>query len=200
MMKCSISLVAVFAVILCVFIEGRSQAKLEPMPETATLAEGQEWLVLALEKNFGYGTIDDNVKISDVKFDGCKMSYRVLQRYTDQKSALGEMPGLGKTGAVRANEVSYSVYEDVSFSLKNINSRAVGLAPLSTPKGMQAISLETVGKNDFISFDRKGSSTKYNTSGLRSTTLFPIKETAGEAIANGFIRLIQLCQAPKPKP
>jgi hypothetical protein len=169
--------------------------KIAPPANDATLAESREWIVKTINKYFGYTTIDDSVKISDLKFDDCRMSYRVIQTYTDQKTAQGDRPVLGKTGAKGATDVQYTVYEDISFDLRDINPGQVGLGPLPKPKAMQIISLETIGKKDAIKFDRKGTTVQYNASGARSLTTFPIKEKAGEAAALTLMRVVRLCQA-----
>src|SRR5207237_8831175 len=137
------------------------------------------------------------IKISNLKFEGCAVSYRVIQNYTDQKAALGDKPALGNTGSTQAKDITYQVYEDVSFNLKDINPAQVALAMLPTPKGMQELTLETLGKKDLITFDRKGSYVRFNADGMRSFTALPIKEKAGEAIGNAFIQVIKLCQAQK---
>jgi len=172
--------------------------KLAPMPADSSLADGQTWISKNLSKNFGYSTVDDTVKISDMKFEGCNFSYRVFQRYTDQKAALGDRPALGQTGATTAVDVSYNVYEDVRVDLKQLNPTRVSVSPLPQPKGMQLIGLETVDKKDLIKFDRQGSKVRYNTSGMRNTLGLPVKENAAEALGKGFIRVIQLCQGAKP--
>lgn len=169
--------------------------KIAPPADEATLAESRDWIVKTINKYFGYTTIDDSVKISDLKFDGCRMSYRVIQTYTDQKTAQGDRPVLGKTGAKGATDVQYTVYEDVSFDLKDINPEQVGLGPLPKPKAMQIISLETIGKKDAIKFDRKGTTVQYNDAGTRALTTFPVKEKAGEAAALALMRVVRLCQA-----
>jgi hypothetical protein len=179
-----------------VFAQEKVKDKIVPPADGATPAESRDWIVKTINKYFGYTTIDDSVKISDLKFDGCRMSYRVLQTYTDQKTAQGDRPALGKTGAKGATDVQYSVYEDISFDLKDINPTQVGLGPLPKPKAMQIISLETIGKKDAINFDRKGTTVQYNASGARALTTFPIKEKAGEAVALTLMRVVRLCQEP----
>jgi hypothetical protein len=124
------------------------------------------------------------------------MSYRVLQTYTDQKTAQGDRPVLGKTGAKGATDVQYSVYEDIAFDLKDINPSQVGLGALPKPKAMQLISLETIDKKDLINFNRKGTTVQYNASGARAIAAFPVKEKAGEALALGLRHVVQLCQTP----
>ena len=179
------------------FVFSQNKDKIEPMPATATLTESQEWLVKAINKNFGYTTVEDTVKISNLKFDGCTFSYRMHQTYTDQKAALGDRPALGNTGATAAKDITYTVYEDVLFNLKDIDASQIGLGPLPKPKQMQLISLETIGKKDLISFERKGSYVRYNANGKRELVALPVKEKAREAIAKGFMQVIRLCQATK---
>ena len=173
--------------------------KLAHLPANSSLADSQAWILKNLEKNFGYSTVDDRVKISDLKFDGCTLSYRVLQRYTDQKAALGDKPALGQTGARVATDVFYSVHEDVWIDLKQLDAARVSLGPLPRPKGMQIIGLETIGNKDLVKFDRKGTSERYNLVGVRSLVGLPVKENAGEAIAKGFQYVIRLCQRPAAK-
>jgi len=181
--------------ILSLMAAAQSKDKLPFLPANATLAESQEWIVKNLGKNFGYSTIDDTVKISDLKFDGCTLSYRVLQRYTDQKAALGDRPALGVTGATTAKDISYSVHEDVWVDLKKIDPAKIALGPMTTPKSMQIILLETLESKDTIKFDRQGTSVRYNTAGVRNTTSFPVKESAGESLAKGLQHTIGLCRA-----
>lgn len=187
------------AIIFCFsgFAAAQDKKKIDPLPDSATLAESQVWLSKAFDKYFGYQTIDDSLKISELKFEGCKVSYRLFQRYTDQKSALGDRPALGNTGAVVAKDLTYSVYEDVAFDLKDIDSGQIALGPLPQPKSMQVILLQTLNKKDAIAFDRKGSTIRYNVSGVRQSTAFPIKEVAGEPIAKSWMHIIKLCQASK---
>ena len=181
--------------ILSLIAAAQSKDKLPPLPANATLAESQEWIVKNLSKNFGYSTIDDTVKISDLKFEGCTLRYRVAQRYVDQKAALGERPALGVTGATTAKDIPYSVHEDVWVDLKQIDPAKIGLGPMPKPKSMQIILLETVEKKDAIKFDSQGTSVRYNTVGMRNTTTFPVKESAGESLAKGLMHTIRLCRA-----
>lgn len=169
--------------------------KLEPMPAGASLSDAQAWILKNLPKNFGYSLVDDRVKISDLKFDGCNLSYRVLQRYTDQKAAIGDRPALSRTGATEALDIPYDVHEDVWIDLKQLDPARVSLGPLPKPKGMQMIGLETIEKKDLIKFDRKGTSARYNTMGVRSLAVLPVKENAGEALGKGLQYVIRLCQA-----
>ncbi len=190
---------ATFALLFCFSVlssvaPAQDKTKLQPLPDNATLAESQAWIAKNLAKNFGYATIDDSVKISDVKFDGCTMSYRVFQRYTDQKAALGDKPALGVTGATTARDIPYNVHEDVWVNLKEIDPTRISLGAIAQRK-MQLIVLETVEKRDSIKFDRQGTSVRYNANGMRNTTAFPVKETAAESLAKGLMRAIRLCQA-----
>jgi hypothetical protein len=170
---------------------------IEPLPRGASLETSQAWLTKAINKNAGYSLVEDFVRIGDLKIDQCKVSYRIHQRYTDQKSALGDKPALGVTGATTANDIVYDVYEDVSFSLKDLNAAGVGLNDIPKPKSTQLISLETTNKKDAIKFDRKGSHVRFNTQGMRSLTAIPVAAKAGEPIAKAFVYVIQLCQASK---
>jgi hypothetical protein len=173
-----------------------AQDKIDPLPAGSTLDQSRDWLVKALSKNFGYSLIDDTVTIGDVKFDGCRLSYRMVQRYMDSKGTIGDRPSLDHTGEKGVGQdLKYDVYEDVSFDLKDIDPARVGLGPLAKPKGMQMVSLETIGKKDLVRFDRKGSTVRYNTTGNRPNAAFPVKEKAGEAIAKGFMYTVQLCRA-----
>lgn len=185
------------AIILFVSVSAISQDKdkIAPLPETAALEESRVWLVKTINKYFGYTSVDDTVKISNLKFEGCHISYRFLQSYTDQKSAQGDRPTLGQTGSTGATDIQYSVYEDVSFDLKDINPGQIGLGPLAKPKEMQIISLETTDKKDLINFNRKGTSVRYNAAGTRALTTFPMKEKAGQAVALGLMHVVKLCQA-----
>jgi hypothetical protein len=178
-------------------ITAQGKDKIDPLPAGSTLDQSREWLVKNIDKYFGYSLVEDTVSIDNLKFDGCRISYRMFQRYTDQKSSLGERPALGQTGATGARDLNYEVYEDVSFDLKDIDPGRVGLGALPKPKSMQMISLETVGKQDLIKFDRKGTSVRYNESGARSVAAFPVKEKAGEPIAKAFIYTVQMCRASK---
>ncbi|MEP7149265.1 MAG: hypothetical protein ABI857_10310 [Acidobacteriota bacterium] len=170
--------------------------KLARLPADATLADSQAWIIKNLPKNFGYSLVDDTVKISSLKFDGCTLSYRVFQRYTDQKAALGDRPGLGVTGATTAIDLAYSVYEDVWIELADIDPSRVALGPLPQSK-MQVIVLDTEQNRDTIKFDRKGSKIRYNETGMRNTTSLPVKESAGESLGLGLRHTIQLCRAQK---
>jgi hypothetical protein len=194
LIKCIFTLL-ITAVIFSSAGFAQSKDKNAPLPDNATLADSQEYLIKMLNKNFGYSTIDDSVKMSDLKFDGCRISYRAIQRYTDQKAALGDRPALGNTGATASKEITYNVHEDVNFDLKDINPAQISLSALGRPKSMQLIELETVGKKDLIKFDRTGTNVRYNTSGVRAVNGFPVKASAGEQIAKAFMHVIRLCQA-----
>jgi hypothetical protein len=201
-MKTSKFIITLAAITLCLsvnmFAQGKDDKdKLEAMPATATLAESQDWLLKNIKKNFGYTSIDDTVKISDLKIENCTVSFRQMQNYTDQKSALGDRPALGNTGATAAKEIRYSVLEDITFNLKDIDAAQIGLGALPKPKQMQGISLQTIGKKDLITYNRTGSQVQYNASGKRSLVLLPVKEKAGESIAKGFMQVIRQCQAAK---
>jgi hypothetical protein len=192
--------VIILSAVICCFpiaLLAQDKEKIEALPAGSTLEQSREWLVKTIDKYFGYSLVEDTVSISKLKFDGCKVSYRMFQRYTDQKSTLGDQPALGQTGATGAKDLNYEVYEDVSFDLKDIDPTRVGLGPLPRPRSMQMVSLETAGKKDLIHFERKGTSVRYNTTGDRSTVAFPVKEKAGEAIAKAFMYTVQLCKTSK---
>lgn len=188
-----------FAFILFIsgFTFAQDKDRIDPLPAGSTLDQSRDWLINTLDKNFGYSLVDDTVKIGELKFDGCKLSYRMFQRYTETKGTIGDRPSLGNTSAKVEQDLKYDVYEDVSFDLKDIDPARVGLGPLAKPKGMQMVSLETLGKKDLVHFDRKGSSVRYNAAGNRASAAFPVKERAGEALARGFQYTVQLCQANK---
>lgn len=186
-----------FALILCLSGFALAQDKIDPLPANSTLDQSQEWLINALNKNVGYSLVDDTVKIGSLKIEGCKVSYRIFQNYMDSKETIGDRPSLGNTGAKVGQDLKYEVYEDVSFDLKEMDPRGVGLGALPKPKGMQGVSLATSGGKKLIHYDKKGSQVKYNEKGERAMTMLPIKERAGEAIARGFMYTIQLCQVTK---
>jgi hypothetical protein len=173
---------------------GQTDNKIEQLPAGTNLTQSTEWLRKTIDRNSGYTAVADSVRVGNLKFTGCKLSYRIFQRYTDQKSPLGDKPALGVTGASTASDVTYEVYEDVSVDLKDLDAARVGLNQLPSPKGMQLVSLETKDKKEVISFDRKGSHARFDTKGQKSLLALPINQRAGEAVARAFVYTIQLCQ------
>jgi hypothetical protein len=196
---------SIYSLLLCLFVVAMSSSaapsqtkeKIEPLPANSTLTQSRDWLMKAISKNSGYSTIADSVRIGNFKLDGCKVSYRIFQKYIDQKSPLGDKPALGVTGASTAADVTYEVYEDISFDLIDLDPSRVGLNQAPTPKNVQIVSLETKDKKDLINFDRKGSHKRFDSKGVRSLVAIPINDRAGEAVARAFMYTIQLCQLVK---
>ncbi len=78
------------------------------LPDKASLAETQKWLVAAIGKNASYKARASSATVADIAFEGCKLSYTV-----EQKSGSTAHATMGAT--TRTYKVKHEVAFDLSF-------------------------------------------------------------------------------------
>src|SRR5262245_19814396 len=106
------------------------QDKLNLLPNTPTPAEHKNCWLKERNKYYGYGAIEDSVNISDLKFDGCVMRFRIIERYSNQYARRGDQPALGDTDGMTSKERRYNSHTDMSFDLKDIDPAKTAMGDL----------------------------------------------------------------------
>lgn len=184
----TIALICGFAV--CVLPQNHKA--LEPLPETATLDDAQQWLKKALGKfsrdDYDAGATSVYMRISEIKFSGCEMTYRFIERRSRQSasSSIGS-----PTNAVPPVDLS-TIY---SFDLSDIDTDNILIRP-SIRKPMKAIVLNTISKKNTIQF-RSNPNTRVEDAGIGNRTRLEVRADVIEQIRDGLIRTVQLCKQSK---
>ena len=88
----------------------------KPPPETASLAETQQWLTTNLPKFASYKTRTSAVNTSNVKFDGCTLTFTQARR-----------SGSVSTATMGATRTTSTLKDDVSFNLAHIGPDSIGI-------------------------------------------------------------------------
>ena len=144
-------------------------SKLKPLPEKASLAETQKWLTEAIGKAASYKAGRASVKASNVKIDGCKVSF-VTSKQSD--SSVTETIGSTKTIT--------SVKNNISLDLAQFRAERISIADNLYPNLMnivfrRIVAGETPGK----------------------PVEFAVKAEDSERVLGGFRRLASLCEERK---
>ena len=175
-------------------IFAQSKKRTEPLAENASLETTQKWLAKEIKKFSKYAFENqfrsEITKVSNIKFEGCNISYRYTRAYISASAnSIGSIGSPSSSSPTTSEETSL-----YSFNLKLLDTDVV--LKSSKTKGMQIILLNTLEKKEDISFihDPK---TRYKKAGSQKSASFTIRETAAEQIKNGFIQAIKLCQATK---
>ncbi len=181
--------------------------RLSSLPENATIAETQEWLIAALTQNSSYlsknnqqlrdlgsrsatneSTYTDS-KISDVKFQGTVLTYKLFQ--STQINSSG-----GKTGVQTGNSAPPMPQETtatVQLNLKDINPDEITLQEINADSQLQQLSLRT---HDYKRVIRIKS---VDTGPLNvSVANFVIVGPVSEQVQAAFIHLVKLVQEQNP--
>ena len=98
---------AVLLLTLSASIAAQSKS-IKPLPDDASLVGTQKWLVATIGKNASYKTRVTSASVSDVKFDGCKLSYIAIRK---SGSAAHDTMGTRTRVATVKQEIAF----DLSF-------------------------------------------------------------------------------------
>jgi hypothetical protein len=90
--------------------------KVKPPPETASLAETQQWLTTGLAKYASYKTRTSAVTTSNVRFDGCTLTLT-----QSRKSGTVSMATMGAT------RTTSTLKDDLSINLAHIGSSNIAI-------------------------------------------------------------------------
>lgn len=90
--------------------------KVKPPPETASLAETQQWLATSLPKYASYKTRTSSVNTSNVKFDGCTLTFTQSRK-----------SGSFSTATMGATRTTSTLKDDMSFNLSHIGPSGVAI-------------------------------------------------------------------------
>jgi len=91
--------------------------KVKPPPETASLAETQQWLTTGLAKYASYKTRTSSVATSNVKFDGCTLTLS-----QSRKSGTVSMATMGAT------RTTSTLKDDLSLNLAHLRPNSITIA------------------------------------------------------------------------
>jgi hypothetical protein len=177
------------------------------LPDSATMAETQEWLTKILTKNSSHiAKVEQGVKqlggaksktsgyieskISELTFKGTVLSYKITQG-TQFNSGGGTQPQQQQQSNFppMPNEENISVQLD----LKDINPEEVSLRDIEGDQNAQTLSLRTFDYKRTIKL--KSSDTGNITV---SVATIVVNTNVSEQVQNAFLHLLKLVQEPKP--
>ena len=149
----------------------QKRSEVKPLPETASLAEAQKWLIDVFPKSASYKTRVTTVAVSNPKFDGCTFSFS-----QNRKS------GSTSTDTMGATRTTHEIKDDTSIQMDKIRPDGISLLDHIYPD-LQTIKIWMSG------FDL--------TEGSNNGRVFEIvvKQEASASIKVGLVQIQRLCAA-----
>lgn len=173
----------------------QDKGDLTPLAANASLDETQKWLVKAIGKNNTFSVKNTKNKtknsIADIKFNGCQLSYRIVQETMIEALNLPQMSTQsgGTSGSQGENIMRSELI--FNFALKNIDPAGVTLNDLPTDAA-QLILLKVVGDNKLVNY-KNNPGTQNAREGTQASAYMNIKKTVAGQIRDGLVQAIKLC-------
>jgi len=181
----------------CAFAQDKDKKSIFALPKDATMEQTQEWLARTITQNgeYGYkkGTSSDamdpkskldvhtNLKLSELKFNGCEISYTV-----------NSIEQAVKTGRMTTSPMQMATHNSlkVRFNLKDINLDEVTVQPTGEDTHTSVISMRTTDYKRSIALK----DTETGVANVSAATIV-ISENIADDTRDAFAHLIGLCQA-----
>jgi hypothetical protein len=145
---------------------------LKPLPETATLAETRDWLIVTLPKYGSYKTRLEAVTLGNVKFDSCDMTFTHTRKLGSISTAT--------MGATRTTNV---VKTDIAIDLIKIRPDGISVENHIYPE-LRTLQIWMSG------FDLSRDSNNGRVYEI------VVKTEAAEPIKTALVRIQRLCKMP----
>jgi hypothetical protein len=184
-----------FALTIAVFafsISAFSQEMKPLIAQDASLSQTQAWLAKTIDKNSTYHSGDSRDSISNVKFDGCRLSY-TIEHQTGYNSSSMNLPGSASTSA----PAYYSTLTTLALDLKNMNMGGITLTPLVSNTNMQMLTLYSLEGQKSVSFNLQPNNSRFSRTGFQATATLAVKADVAEKIKIGLVQAISFCQREK---
>jgi hypothetical protein len=185
-------LLAMMALMLSVSAFSQNTAK----PSEESLSDVQSWLANALTKSGGYQLGNSLIRMSDVKFDGCKMSY---QQFNTPLFETTRDSDLSQPLSNRTSTLSVVV----TIDLKELDTRRLALrsyntrSPLSTSDAVQKILIYPIGDKESFRYAGGGDDVQTVKWGLKNGVTMVVKDGVAEQIKDKLAEAASLCRAIK---
>lgn len=188
-MRISRNLFAAAAVVFALSTFTFSQDKTSLLSMDASMSQTQAWLVKAIDKNSTYRSGNSRDSISNVKFDGCRLSY-TIEHQTAANSSGMNLPG----GASTSAPTYYSTLTTLAFDLKSMNADGITMTPLVSNTNMQALTLYSLEGRKGVTFNFQPNSPQLHRTGSQTAATFVVKTDVAEKIKTGLVQAISFCQ------
>ncbi len=188
-MRISRTFFAAAAAVFALSTFAYSQDKTSLLSMDASMSQTQAWLVKAIDKNSTYRSGDSRDSISNVKFDGCRLSY-TIEHQTSANSSGMNLPG----GASTSAPTYYSTLTTLALDLKSMNMNGITLTPLVSNTNMQVLTLYSLESQKSVSFNFQPSNPQFSRTGFQSAATFAVKADVAEKIKTGLVQAISFCQ------
>jgi len=151
---------------------GQKRNEIKPPPETASLAENQQWVVGTIGKYGSYKTRVEAITLSNAKFDGCAFSVIQVRKL-----------GSTSTTTMGPTRTTYSAKDDILIDVTKVRPDGISLEDHLYPE------LHTV-RFWYSGFDLDQGSAN------GSVYYIVVKQAAAEALKTAFVQIQRFCKVP----
>jgi hypothetical protein len=174
-----------------------SQDKAPLEAADTSIKQTQTWLAKTINKNSTYHSGKNTTdSISDVKFDGCKLSYKIDR---ETKHDVTNEPFRGGAEGVSTTDPSTlftALSTTLTLNLTEVNINGIKLVPLASSTNMQILSLPILNGAKGVGYEVRGSSPQMRASGSQAMAMMVIKSDVAEKVKTELVKAISLCQKP----
>ncbi len=110
-----LSLLLTAVTILPTYVSAQVKS-VKALADNASISETQKWLVDVLSKHASYKTPVNSASVSNVKFEGCKLSFTVVRK-----------TGTSGQDVMGVTRRTHTVKQEIAFDLSFVESEGIGL-------------------------------------------------------------------------
>jgi hypothetical protein len=193
----------ILTLFLCAAVSAQKDSGQTLAPD-APLADTQAWLVKVIGKNATYHIGPTKKSITEIKFDGCSLSYTMrAETYQIADGALPTDSGEDKddlsSKASGDDEGDVSLGENgaavIKFSFADMNPATLAVQAAHDSNKMKGVMMESQAGKNAVSVSAKGAKNAKGTT--RPSITVTVKDTVAESLKSGLAHAIALCEAPK---
>ena len=152
------------------------------------LAQAQAWLEKAIDKNSTYKSSPSVTEsISQVRFDGCRMSFRAVSEHGIEPS-----PANG-AGAVQY----YNTVTTLAFDLKGMDLGGITMTPSVARSNMLLLTLPSIQGQQNVAYESQSWNARFNRKGALFAVTIPVKAELAEQVKAQLLKTSVLCQLQK---